>query len=351
MNSTQTMLHHHSTHKITMHTATKTLGALLALLLTGSFTYGQNIDIQDNVAVPEETKALIDEHKEEQAAIREDRRTVVDTLLAENPDASRDEVRAAIEEWNELNADRLEAQQVLREEIRADLQDVNGLPEAIRADIDAYRAESERLRQGRRAAVAAYKAANPDATPAEILEVVEAYNLENAEGIVTNRQLGRDIRQTIRREIRDNNSLPDELQAEIKTHHEAGISLKEGRRQAVAEFMESNTAATPEQIREVILAYNLEHAEAIALHRQQGVDIRQEVRGYMPAADSAKRKAARERMQDIRDRFIAASDQDKERRRDLIGLARRDRIEASKNNSIAQEQKDAARDLLKQNLR
>lgn len=334
-----------------MNTATKTLGALLALLLISSFTYGQNSNIRDTVVVPEETKALIDAHKEAQAAIREDRRAVVDALLAENPDASRDDVRAAIEEWNELNADRLEAQQVLREEIRADLQSANGLPEAIRADIDAYRAESERLKEGRRAAVAAYKEANPDATPEEILEVVEAYNLENAENIVANRQLARDIRQDIRQEIRDNNSLPDELQAEIKTHREEGISLKEGRRQAVAEFMESNATATPEQIRDVILAYNLENATAIAQHRQQGIDIRQEVRDYMPAADLAKRKAARERMQDMRDRFIAASEQDKERRRDLIGLTRRDRIEASKNNSIAQEQKDATRDLLKQNLR
>lgn len=161
-------------------------------------------DIEPRPELPEETRELMQQHREQQQVIREARLQVVEDYLAENPDATAEEIRMQIEQWNEVNAELIEAQQALREDIREDLKEIadNAIPEDIREDMGIYRDTAQQIREGRRAAVEGFLNDNPDATPEQVREVVQAYNLENAEVIAANQQLRREIRQDLR-DLRD----------------------------------------------------------------------------------------------------------------------------------------------------
>ncbi len=149
--------------------------------------------------LPPEIRQDAVDYRAEQLAIRAERAAAVQSFLAENPAASREEVRAFIEAWNQENAERLLAQQAAREALREDIREAApDLPEDVKADMAAYRSEAERLREGRRAAVTAFMEANPGASPEEIRAEVQAYNVANAEAIRANLALGQSIREELR---------------------------------------------------------------------------------------------------------------------------------------------------------
>jgi len=148
---------------------------------------------------PAETRDLIVDYRTEQLSIRSDRSAEVAAYLEQNPEATAEELRAVIQDFNEQNADRLESQADLRQAIREDVREVlPDLPQEVQDKMVAYTAEAERLRTGRRETVSAFVEANPDATTEEIRTVVADYNRENAEDIVANTELRREIRSDVR---------------------------------------------------------------------------------------------------------------------------------------------------------
>ncbi|MGJ8637819.1 MAG: hypothetical protein ACSHYA_00375 [Opitutaceae bacterium] len=183
-----------------------TLGVLSALFLSSTVAFAfsggdgtfERRDRLGSVDISEETQLLIDEHKAEQEEIRAERKAAAEAFLETNPEATREEIRAVIEQWNEDNADRLADQQELRDEIKEDIKEAVALPEELQADIDAHRAESARLKEGRRTAVSEFVEANPEATSEEIRAVITAYNETNAAEIVANLELGQTIRAALK---------------------------------------------------------------------------------------------------------------------------------------------------------
>lgn len=142
----------------------------------------------------------LEELKASKESIRADRKAAVEAFLESNPEATREEVSAVVYGWNKENAELLAAHKELRERYKStlDLPDFarggSQPPVELKADIDAHRAESARLKSGRRTAVSDFVEANPEATKEEIRAVIAAYNETNADEIAANRELGESIR-------------------------------------------------------------------------------------------------------------------------------------------------------------
>jgi len=232
--------------------------------------------------LPPETKALIVDYRTEQLSIRSDRTAAVGEYLDENPDATPEEIRAVVEAFNQDNADRLAAQAEIRQAIREDIREFTpDLPEDLQDKMIAYRGEAERLRTGRREAVSEYVEQNPDASAEEIRTVVADYNRANAEDIVANAQLRREIR----RDVRDLRDLPEALPREVVTH----------RRQQIRQQL-ANMSGEMKQLRQ-------ETREQL---QEEGANRREIVRNFI----EARREILAETKEAVRDEVRADRERD-----------------------------------------
>lgn len=252
------------------------IGTASAFILTSGWSFAQSTggpetmppEVEERPELPDETKDLIADYRTEQEAIREERRAAVAAYLEENPEATADEVRAVIEDFNEANAERLEAQAEARAEIRDDLAELAPeVPVETQEKIDEYNANAQVLRDGRKAAVDALLEENPEATPEEIREVVRTYNADNIEAIQAQAELRRDIKTDIadlrpgptplerRRdgvEMRVRKAAVRAVAAEMKDEREETRALleeatdREEKEQILADFREARRATIAE---------------------------------------------------------------------------------------------------------
>lgn len=170
------------------------------------------------------------------------------------------------------------------------------LPPETRELIVQYREDQLAIRTDRTAAVASYLEENPNASAEEIREVVKAFNEENADLLAAQAEARQAIREDIRELLPE---LPEETQDKLVEYRSEAERLRTGRRAAVDAHLSENPDATPEEIRNVVAAYNQANSEDIANNIALRRDIRGDVRELRDLPPPLDRETVSARRQEI----------------------------------------------------
>lgn len=173
---------------------------------------GFNLDRVEKVydELPVEVQTQVDDYRETRQELRDTLKN--DYLSALGEDATRDEQKAAIEQFREDYAEQISANRELAkvtfESVRENLPERPELPEEVQALVDQHKGAKSDLQT----ALKAHLATLPEGTSREdIKAAIAAFNEENADAIAANKDLGKEIREL----VRDARGVGSELSAEF----------------------------------------------------------------------------------------------------------------------------------------
>mgnify|MGYP006301386907 CR=1 FL=1 len=235
-------------------------------------------NMPDNVAagLPEEIQALRDELQILRESLMAERQAVIDAL---GEDASREEIIAAVVQWENANSDvlaEMRAQaEALREEVMANRPgfDRNPIPEDIIAQREDLNEQRRALAESRRDAILAL---GEDPTDEEVQDAIDQWRADNAEAIADVEVLAAELRDWFRSNRPGRVNAPDSprMSQRAAAFRENAQAIRQNRQQLRNQLQ--NPDLTPEARRELMQQFRQEQRtilqERQELKRQERID-------------------------------------------------------------------------------